>query len=326
MAGYNSMSKNPLISIVIPVYNVEIYLEQCLDSIISQTYQNLEIILVNDGSVDASGRICDDYAKRDSRIKVVHQANQGVSEARNTAIKLATGELASYVDSDDWIEIDMYETLVKKIVEFDLDVIEFGIVGRLKDNQISNEICIEDYLQTYKRIIKYNQFAAWRRLYKIELIKDYTWVVGRIASDVQFSIDNLRKAKKIGYLPLPFYNYRKNPDSITKSRYTLKNLDSLEAGLYLKKIIVKTENDVELLKTVQDHLLNKFLYHYKMLNYFPKLDKDYTHRNRVKALIDGNYYKNKKHHTYLKLAHYLPPTSFHLLIYLNNIKRKINKD
>ena len=108
------MEMNELISVVVPVYNVENYLEKCVSSITNQTYKNLEIILVNDGSKDNSGAICDDLAKNDSRIKVIHKENGGLSDARNTGINVATGEYIGFVDSDDWIERDMYEQLYKR--------------------------------------------------------------------------------------------------------------------------------------------------------------------------------------------------------------------
>ena len=105
------MLKQGLISVIVPVYNVEQYLDRCVCSILNQTYQNLEIILVDDGATDSSGRMCDEYAKRDERIKVVHKQNGGLSDARNAGLAAATGEYIGYVDSDDWIEPDMYEKM-----------------------------------------------------------------------------------------------------------------------------------------------------------------------------------------------------------------------
>ena len=111
----------PLISIIIPIYNVEKYLPVCLDSILAQTYKNLEIILVDDGSPDGSGTICDEYASRDSRFVVVHQKNGGVSVARNTGLDHATGDYIGIVDPDDWIEPNMYEVMMNNIIKEDFD-------------------------------------------------------------------------------------------------------------------------------------------------------------------------------------------------------------
>lgn len=106
-----------LISIIIPVYNVSLFLEKCLNSVINQTFKNLQIILVDDGSTDNSGIICDNYSKKDSRIEVIHQKNKGLSEARNTGLSLARGEYITFVDSDDYIELDTYSTIFKAIIE-----------------------------------------------------------------------------------------------------------------------------------------------------------------------------------------------------------------
>ena len=114
------------ISIIVPIFNIEKYLSRCLDSILEQTYKNLEVILVDDGSVDNSGMIADKYARKDQRIKVIHQVNQGVSAARNTGIDLATGDYIGFVDGDDYIEPDMYEILMRIIEEQQVDIAHCG--------------------------------------------------------------------------------------------------------------------------------------------------------------------------------------------------------
>ena len=112
------MNNQPLLSVIIPVYKVEKYLRRCLDSIVNQTYKNLEIILVDDGSPDNSGKICDEYAQNDKRIKVIHQKNKGQGAARNTGIIAANGELITFVDSDDWIENNTYEIMVSELLQY----------------------------------------------------------------------------------------------------------------------------------------------------------------------------------------------------------------
>ena len=124
----------PLISVIVPIYNVEKYLDRCVGSIINQTYKNLEIILVDDGSPDNCPQMCDDYAKKDSRIKVVHKENGGLSDARNAGMKVATGEYVSFIDSDDYISLDFYETLLETIVDNDSDIVECSVVKFYEDN------------------------------------------------------------------------------------------------------------------------------------------------------------------------------------------------
>ena len=116
--------KREFISVIVPVYNVEYYLKQCLDSIVNQTYRNLEIILVDDGSTDRSGDICDEYAQIDARIKVIHKENGGLSSARNAGLDVCTsgGELIAFVDSDDWLELDMFEVLYTNLKEKNVDI------------------------------------------------------------------------------------------------------------------------------------------------------------------------------------------------------------
>ena len=118
----NDLSR-PLLSVIVPVYRVETYLPKCLDSLVGQTYADLEIILVDDGSPDRSGAICDEYAARDSRIVVIHQENRGASQARNAGLDRATGEFVAFVDSDDYLDFSMYENLMKAVVEYDADIV-----------------------------------------------------------------------------------------------------------------------------------------------------------------------------------------------------------
>ena len=115
-----------LISVIVPVYNVENYLDKCIESIVNQTYKNLEIILVDDGSLDSSSKICDEWAVKDNRIKVIHKTNGGVSSARNEGLKNANGDFIAFVDSDDWLELNMYEKLISKQKETNTDIVFSG--------------------------------------------------------------------------------------------------------------------------------------------------------------------------------------------------------
>ena len=130
---------NETISIIIPVYNVEKYLNKCLNSVIEQTYKNIEVILIDDGSTDNSGKICDEYAKNDIRIKIIHQQNGGVSTARNNGLEHATGKYITFVDSDDYIEKEMIETMAKKIMKKNADIVICGVTDRDEENNIINK-------------------------------------------------------------------------------------------------------------------------------------------------------------------------------------------
>ena len=125
-----TLNREPKISVIVPVYKVEPYLRKCLDSIINQTYRNLQIILVDDGSPDNCGAICDEYASKDSRIEVIHQENGGVSAARNAGLKLAAGDYIGWVDSDDWIEPDMYAYMLENMQKYEADIAVCSQIGR----------------------------------------------------------------------------------------------------------------------------------------------------------------------------------------------------
>ena len=120
------MEHNPLISVIVPVYNVAEYLSRCVDSILAQSYENLQIILVDDGSTDDSGKICEEYAKKDARIQVIHQNNGGLSSARNAGLDLASGEYIGFVDSDDWIEPEMYAEMLARMEKYDAQLVCAG--------------------------------------------------------------------------------------------------------------------------------------------------------------------------------------------------------
>ena len=162
----------PLISVIVPIYNVEKYLDRCVDSIINQTYKNLEIILVDDGSPDNCPQMCDDYAKKDSRIKVVHKENGGLSDARNVGMEVATGEYVSFIDSDDYISLDFYETLLETIVDNDSDIVECGVVKFYEDNSFdkySDDLKVTNYdtVDGLEGLINENPFKqhVWNKLY-----------------------------------------------------------------------------------------------------------------------------------------------------------------
>lgn len=131
---------NELISIIVPVYKAELYLKKCLDSILAQTHENLEVILVDDGSPDRSGELCDGYAHRDSRVRVIHRENGGVSEARNTGLAVATGEYIGFVDSDDWIEPNMYEEMLRAVLEYQADMAICCVEKIRKDGVFTQDI------------------------------------------------------------------------------------------------------------------------------------------------------------------------------------------
>ncbi len=321
----------PKISIIVPIYNVEQYLNQCVDSLLNQSYKNLEVILVDDESPDNCAQICDDYKLKDDRVVVIHQKNKGLSGARNSGLEIATGNYIAFVDSDDWVGLDTYRVLLNLALEHDLDIIECGISETGLEENPSDDgsvtIEIENVSQALKRVIKNTQFSACTKLFKRSIIGDSRFKLNKTSEDIYFTVENIPKIKKMGYYDISFYSYRPNPTSITKSPYSIKRLDdSITAGLYLEKNLKSyTDTDIELKEVVKEHMLLKVDMHYKRLNYNSHLDTDFKYRNYLKELLDHYYYKSDQHDFYLKLASRLSTKSFNKLIRLNELKHKLFK-
>jgi glycosyltransferase involved in cell wall biosynthesis len=326
------MTKPPKISIIIPVYNVESYLRTCIDSVANQTYTNLEIILVNDESQDSSGQICEEYALKDKRIKVIHQKNAGAGAARNSGVNVAKGKYIGFVDGDDWVEADMFYTMVTIAEDHNLEIVECSFTEKNSKNDViaaSNSDCkliVESSVDSYKRIISQTMFSVWRRLYKSKIVKGYNFLEQKTAEDVFFTIDIVIKTNRLGYFPFPFYNYRINPASVTRQSYSKKDFDALEAALYLHdKVVTFFPNNHEIKLIVRQHLLKRLFRHYRLLNYNSSIDPDFKHRLDAKRLIDKHYNKKYGGPIEIKIARYLHPRLFTLLMRLHKLKLKLSR-
>lgn len=211
-----------LISIIIPVYNVKDYLEKCLHSVCGQTYKNLEIIVVDDGSTDGSGEICDRFAQADSRIKVIHQPNSGQSSARNKGLSIARGAYLGFVDSDDWIDLDMYEFLCRLLEDNDADI---SVCAHYIERAATTEVRYSSGMLTSfsgaeavraviddKRIRNY----LWDKLYKRELFDDIRLPKGEIFEDMAVSCRLFYKAHRIVMQDCPKYHYLQREGSTTQ--------------------------------------------------------------------------------------------------------------
>lgn len=224
-----------LISVIVPIYNVEKYIRKCIDSIVNQTYKNLEIILVDDGSPDDCGKICDEYRRRDSRIVVIHKENGGLSDARNVGLKAMHGKYVAFVDSDDWIEPEMYQRLYENMITFHADMSFAGVTDDVIDeNGIEKSVKTSDYGETpfsenktaaMKRYF-YGSWAAWDKLYKASLFDNVKFPVGEINEDEAIVIELLEQCDQVCYTNEVFYHYikRANSGSITMSDFSKKKL------------------------------------------------------------------------------------------------------
>ena len=216
-----------LISVIVPVYNVEAYVAKCIESIQNQSYQHLEIILVDDGSTDDSGDICDQYAAYDDRIKVIHQENGGISAARNTGIEAANGDYIAFVDSDDYIAPNMYEDMLHILKDNDLDILECTAF-RDKGGTII-EGCNDGSLEIFNRhealkMAMHDCFiAVWSQMYKRSAIGDVRFPVGRKFEDTAVSYLFIANTNRVGHINRCYYYYRLNPNSITQTSFDPKS-------------------------------------------------------------------------------------------------------
>ncbi len=208
-------SERDLISVIVPVYNVEPFLDRCMQSILRQTYRNLEIILVDDGSTDASAQLCDDYARKDGRVKVLHKTNGGLSDARNAGLELASGAYIGYVDSDDWIEPDMYEQMHRACVENNARIAVCRYFNEYRDRTesggsgsvvpLSREELLKIYIGGHDSYIIYN--SVWSKLFARELVQGMVFPKGRNSEDILYTTRAFCKADRAVYLDSSFYHY-----------------------------------------------------------------------------------------------------------------------
>lgn len=238
-----SISSMMLISVVIPVYNVKSYLRKCLNSVINQTYYNMDIIIIDDGSTDGSENICDDYAATDERIRCVHQENMGLSGARNRGIELSRGNFITFIDGDDFIEKDMIEDLVQSVRQ-GIDIIACGFVYCDKNGEkLSVECCQDVQILSGKKQMEglfYNRFcttSACGKLYAKKLFKTVQYPVGKYHEDVFTTYKLFDISQGIIILNRGLYWYRQNPDSIMHQRFRLSHLDGIEASMEREKFV-----------------------------------------------------------------------------------------
>ena len=245
------MKTNPLISIVVPVYNVEQYLSDCMSSLLKQTYYNLEIILVDDGSTDKSGEICEDFAKTDERVCVVHQDNGGLSCARNTGIDMACGEYIMFVDSDDQVDIHivekLYEIMIKTTAEIAIcDPVH--VFGNTDIQYISSDeekiYCREDAIceMWYQKCFLP---SAWGKLYKTTLLKQQQFRTGILFEDIDMMHLVFWSAKRIVYNPSKLYAYQHREGSITTKKFSKSDCEILNICQRLKDFSVDKNSEIQ---------------------------------------------------------------------------------
>lgn len=249
--------KQVKVSIILPVYNTKEYLDQCISSVLSQTYKNLELICVDDGSYDGSGEIVDKYARQDDRVIAIHQKNSGESAARNVGLRHATGDVWGFIDCDDWLELDMYETLINAMQESNADISVGSWFEEFPDrcNPVKNTEVIEnnvfDNHQLYYYIYKRDCYRAfgymWDKLYKKKCFYDENGQLllfdekMKIGGDIIYLAQLVSNGKTVVYTDRPFYHYRTRPTSASFSRNITDRLGSVAAYQRVLELMEKCQ-------------------------------------------------------------------------------------
>ncbi len=238
--------RDELISVIVPVYNVKNYLDRCLLSIMNQSYKNLEIIIIDDGSTDESGKVCDQYAKKDKRIKVFHKDNEGLSSARNYGLDVAIGDYIGFIDSDDYVEEDMYELLLASMEE-KTDLVCCGTIYKFHDR---SNISKKGYGKAPKKTVfsnneameelmlqRYISFSACDKLYRKELFNDLRFPVGRTSEDLPVVYKIIKRCRCIVNIGRAKYIYCYRNNSISRREFYFRRVDySIFAGEICKDI------------------------------------------------------------------------------------------
>lgn len=234
------MTNKPLISVIIPVYNVEPYLHKCIDSVLNQTFKDLELILVDDGSTDNSGKICEEYALKDNRVIVIHQNNSGQSSARNNGFKISNGEYICFLDSDDWYSENALEVLFDIMINNDVEISMIKIVETTTENiefESKNNLKIISSYDCLTNMLKYhtNYVQPCNKLYKRKLIEKIKFPDGKIHEDLYVSVDRYSNINKLGYSEKACMFYRQRLGSTVHSNFSYKSLNYCEALEYVNK-------------------------------------------------------------------------------------------
>ncbi|MCO7124213.1 glycosyltransferase [Sporolactobacillus shoreicorticis] len=245
----------PLISVIVPVFNVEKYLSRCVQSILHQTYTNLEILLIDDGSIDHSGEICDHFALQDNRVKVIHKKNGGLSDARNVGLTTASGSYISFIDSDDFIHKDMLHIMIDTSIHHQSDVVEVGYREVFNDqnaltDQISNTPNDVTSYETKNAVVNcllnhHSIINVWNKLYKKELWDHIRFPVGKFYEDYFVTYKIINSVNKVVEINQEMYFYFQRKDSIMGSSFSLQKFENhFEANLKMMNYIADHHSEL----------------------------------------------------------------------------------
>ena len=242
--------QNELVSVVVPIYNVQAYLPQCIESILGQSYRNIEIILVDDGSPDESPAICDAYQKKDSRIRVIHKENGGLSDARNAGTAIAQGEYITYVDSDDWIDTEYVEKLLRAAQKYCAEMTVCGLGStktREEPPKRNGKECVLTGKEALYKILYQNEMdvSACGKLIRTQIAQKHLFPKGKLFEDLATTYQYVIECKTVVYIGEDLYFYYQNPTSITQSKPNRKRLQIVPIVNELVQEVVQEYPDLQ---------------------------------------------------------------------------------
>lgn len=284
----------PKISIIVPIYNTEKYLQRCIDSILNQTFKDFELILVNDGSTDLSGKIIEDYARKDKRIKTLHIENSGQGAARNRGLDIATGDYIGFVDSDDWIHQDMYQVLYRECRNQNTQICQINHMNAkdfILDSPISRDYPREVILDIMKKFADCTSFEllpyiyVWNKLYKREIWENIRFPENKFAEDLRVIYKIYDQIDSLIIIDLPLYYYFLSPLSSTRGKFNVKKLEDLEAWIELLEFYQKSYPDIDLTNL-------KMIYCGRNLRYYFWMDEDSKLYRKERKYVLSSFRKN----------------------------------
>ena len=320
---------DPIISIIVPIYNVGKYLPKCIESILNQTFKNFELILVNDGSTDNSGVVCDDYAKKDTRIKIIHKSNGGVSSARNAGLYVAKGEYIGFVDPDDYIDKNMYEKLYRLCIDnnSDIAICRFNreINGKIQNKESTEEIIELNNMEAMNELFKGNlyRFSLCNKLFSKKCFNDVLFPEERIHEDLSTTYKLFDNSKKTVYINYCGYIYVRRENSILTSTYNEKRLQAFIAWDEIIEFIDKNYYEIieQVIATFTYWCVDNILY---ILNQVNNSKKKNNYLNIIQKYTT-KYYIYIKRNNILSRSYKLRIRIFNINYKLFILGRKIRK-
>ena len=314
-----NQGQTDLISVIIPVYKVEKYLDKCVQSVVDQTYRNLEIILVDDGSPDRCGEMCDAWAQKDSRIRVIHKTNGGLSDARNAGLDIATGAYIGFVDSDDYIHYEMYQRLYQEMIDRDADIV---ICDFSRVNESDGSI-LSSYDDLYKGLVNKTEamrclchsgkyMAVWNKLFRRHLFAQLRFPYGKIGEDVYIMPMVYDKCKTIVATPSKYYYYVQTPNSICRGNKSIKHLDGVEA-YYSMLQFCKEKGYDELLPEIAAKIVDLYLTNMKCIEEISPEEK--KRLREIKRMVRYSYIKYGSNIRFVNMLNVELPAIYRFLLH-----------